>query len=507
MRFYELPPEVENKIKNPKVRPYVRLIFEKESGDFYIPDSDILECVITSYKSSEGGIINGGEIILDNSNGNYDAEYDENLMPGLGVQVWYCFGDNTATFLRFHLFVDDDGFQTEATGFLERKCKIRLVDLSSRLDNQKLQKNWTDSQTVVDCVVCDRTDTKNSLVHIIAKRAGIEASAINSASLPFHIPYVVIVNTAWKELCALARAYNAIVECGRDLSLSFIESPYDTENEYSEETCLDLNEKEITHYRFFSENENYANNVRLKYTRYVRTERQELWHYSDAPVWYDEDMNAYYPFTDDSRAIVRDNDYQAIYTAKNEEGKTRNVVWADDVTTEEEFIEDMEVAPSTGSGIPEFIKPEVIQFDTTTYHDRAVIQLSRNGNLIALYKAAIYGRAIISETNFSVFIKDDEEIARVGQIAKNVSSKYLSDDEFEGLPFYERRAQDLLRECVKKKCGWYITTFLCLVGARVGAFMNIRLDFERDYKKVCIDELTFRYKKDAAFSTELWVKN
>ena len=38
-------------------------------------------------------------------------------------------------------------------------------------------------------------------------------------------------------------------------------------------------------------------------------------------------------------------------------------------------------------------------------------------------------------------------------------------------------------------------------------FMNIRLYSERDYKKVCIDELTFRYKKDAAFSTELWVKN
>ena len=187
-------------------------------------------------------------------------------------------------------------------------------------------------------------------------------------------------------------------------------------------------------------------------------------------------------------------------TAKNEEGKTRNVVWADSLTTEQEFIDDMIVSEESE-------KLGVIQFDTTTYKDRAVIQLTRNNNLIALYKAAIYGSAIISETNFSVYVKDDEEIARYGQIAKNITSKFLSDDEIEGTPFYERRANDLLRECVNKKSGWYVTTFLCLVGARVGAFMNIRLNENKAFKKVRIDELTLRYKKDCAFSTELWLSD
>ena len=148
--------------------------------------------------------------------------------------------------------------------------------MSSRLDNAKLQRNWTDSETVVDSVVCDKTNPTESLVHIIARRGGIEANQINCGYLPFNIPYVVLNNTVWKELCALARAYDAVVECGRDMTLSFIESPYDTENEYSEETGFDLTEKEITHYRFFSRNDNYANNVRLKYTRYVRTERQVI---------------------------------------------------------------------------------------------------------------------------------------------------------------------------------------------------------------------------------------
>ena len=236
----------------------------------------------------------------------------------------------------------------------------------------------------------------------------------------------------------------------------------------------------------------------MKYTRYVQTERQELWSYSDAPVWYDEDMRPYYPFTDDSRKIISDNDYQAIYTAKNDEGKTRNVVYADQLTTEEEFIRDMEIAGSSPA-------MTTTQYDTTTYKDRAIVQLSRNENLIGLYKAAIYGRAIISETNYSIFVKDDNEIASKGQIVKNVTSKYLSDDLFDDEPFCQRRAKDLLQDCINCKGCFYLTTYLPLIHARVGAFMDIRLNAQSGFKKVRIDELTFRYKKEEAFSSEIWV--
>ena len=172
-------------------------------------------------------------------------------------------------------------------------------------------------------------------------------------------------------------------------------------------------------------------------------ERQELWSYSDAPVWYDEEMKPYYPFTDDSRKIISDNDYQAIYTAKNGEGKTRNVVYADGIDTEEDFLGAMEV---TGED-----KPVVIQYDITTYRDRAIVQLGRDGKLIGVRKATITGRAIISETNYSVFVKDDNEIATPGQIVKNITSKFLSDDLFDGEPFCQRRAKDFLSECVNCK--------------------------------------------------------
>lgn len=494
MRFYELPPEVENKIRDTDARPFVRVVLELAGGDVYLPDSDILECVITSYNTEAGGIMNCGELLLK---GIYDIEQNAEYAPGLGIQIWYCFGERENTFFRFHLFVDDNGFQSQETGFLDKTTKVRLVDLSSKLDDTKLQRNWTDAQTVVHSVVCDRTNPENSLVHIIAKRGGLNANEINCGTLRFDIPYVVVVGSAWKELCALAKAYDAVVECGKDLTLSFIESPYDRENEYSEESCFTLDEKEITHYRFFNNNDKYANNVRLKYTRYVQTERQELWSYSDAPVWYDEDMQPYYPFTDDSRKIISDNDYHAIYTAKNDEGKTRNVVYADQLDSEQDFLNAMEV---TGED-----KPVIVQYDTSTYKDRAIIQLNRGGKLIGLRKAAITGRAIISETNYSIFVKDDNEIASKGQIVRNVTSKFLSDDLFDGEPFCQRRANDLLQDCINCKGGYYLTTFIPLIHARVGAFMDIRLNAQSSYKKVRIDELTFRYKKEEAFSSEIWV--
>lgn len=497
MRFYELPPEVESKIRDTESRPFVRVVFELAGGDVYICDRDVLDCVMTSYKSEDGGIINLGELLLDNTSGEYDFERNEELVPGLGVQIWYCFGERTNTFFRFHMFVDDDGFQIQETGFSNKTCKIKLVDLSKKLDDTKLQRNWTDAQVVVHACVCGKLDPHESLVHIIAARGGITPSEINCGTLLFDVPYVVIAGSAWKELCALAKAYDAVVECGKDLTLSFIESPYDGEKEFYDESDYELTENDITHFRFFNNREKYANNVRLKYTRYVQTERQELWSYSDAPVWYDEDIQPYFPFTDDSRKIISDTDYQAIFTAKNDEGKTRNVVYADQIDNEEDFLDAIEV---TGED-----KPVVIQYDTTTYRDRAIVQLGRDGKLIGVRKASITGRAIISEPNYSVFVKDDDEIIAHGQIVKNVTSKFLSDDLYEGEPFCQRRAKDLLKESINCKGGYYLTTFLPLIHARVGGFMDIRLNAQSGFKKVRIDELTFRYKKENCFSTELWV--
>lgn len=192
MKFYEVPPEVENAIRNTDSRPFVRIVFELAGGDVYIRDSDILECVMTSYKSEDGGIVNLGELLLDNSHNDFDLENNSELAPGLGVQIWYCFGERTNTFFRFHMFVDDDGFQIQETGYSNKTCRVKLIDLSKKLDDTKLQRNWTDAQVVVHSVVCDRLHPENSLVHIIAAHGGIGANEINCGTLSFDIPYVVV---------------------------------------------------------------------------------------------------------------------------------------------------------------------------------------------------------------------------------------------------------------------------------------------------------------------------
>lgn len=79
------------------------------------------------------------------------------------------------------------------------------------------------------------------------------------------------------------------------------------------------------------------------------------------------------------------------------------------------------------------------------------------------------------------------------------------DDLFVDEPFCRRRAKDLLQECINCKGAYYLTTYLPLIHARIGAFMDIRLNAQSSFKKVRIDELTFRYKKEEVFSSELWL--
>lgn len=74
MRFYELQPAVDSAIKKTDIRPYVRICFEMENEDRFIPSTNILSCIIISYKNTDGGIINRGEIVLDNTKGRYTVD-------------------------------------------------------------------------------------------------------------------------------------------------------------------------------------------------------------------------------------------------------------------------------------------------------------------------------------------------------------------------------------------------------------------------------------------------
>ena len=119
----------------------------------------------------------------------------------------------------------------------------------------------------------------------------------------------------------------------------------------------------------------------------------------------------------------------------------------------------------------------------------------------------IYGRAIIAEQNFCCYVRNQSGINQYGTRAENVTNKYMSDTETDGIPFYEKWAGDTLGEMSRVKRGLFIKTNRALFHARAGAWIEI------DLSDICgmriergqITSLVLRYKKDAAFETAVTV--
>lgn len=105
-----------------------------------------------------------------------------------------------------------------------------------------------------------------------------------------------------------------------------------------------------------------------------------------------------------------------------------------------------------------------------------------------------------------IFSYDREEIERFGRVPLKKTGRFISDGQTDGKDFEQVLCDRWLEEHL---CGgkiYYITTFLALANARVGAYMEIRLGGGRKTVRARIDELTLCYKKNAAFETRLWLK-
>lgn len=488
MRFYDVPALMQTKIKDKNIRPYAIIYLGKK----IIPLNNIIECDVTNYQSSEGGIRTAGTLVLDNTDDEYNPSLNEDYKPNLEVKIFYGFGKDT--FHRFTLYVDSKGFQNEQTGHNEKICTIKLVDFSEYLNDEKQQAEWNTSNTLVDLKISDSENTKKSLLHNIVNSKLKDDWKIECCTLPFSIPYVKLSKTIWKELCELATAYSVRLECDKDKNISFIESKYDR-TEKSEVSDWTLTRDDITHFRRYDSYENYANDIRLKYTRFVKGQKQKLWQYSDSPYWYDSKSNLCYPFTDDTREILTNNSYEAEYTAVNSDGNPRPVVYAEDLDDEKTFLENMKIGGTE--------KLKVVKYDTKTNKQKAYIRLDRNGKNINVYEMAIYGTPILSEENFCVYTKDEEQIKKFGIRSINLTNHFLSDDDFNGKPIYKHFAETKLEELKQLKNSYFVKTNYALINARIGACLDLELNQKQKTK---IEEINFRYRRNAAFETCLWLK-
>jgi hypothetical protein len=340
-------------------------------------------------------------------------------------------------------------------------------------------------------VVCDKTMPEKSLVHGIAQRAGLSVTDIDCSTIPVTLPYVKLNRDIWSELSGMATACRCHLECAPEKPLVFAHSPYQTEPLSDDEISYTFSGNDIFYLRKLARAELYRNTVRLKTNMPVSLEKQEIWRYGDPPVLYDEFLQAHYPFKYPLVREIEAGKYEARYKIKDIEGKERNVIYADQIDTQEEAENRLEY-----DGGPFAYS----HYDVTTNHDRAIVTLHKetDGDL---YRASIHGRPIVLDINRSCFMRDVEEVNTFGTVALNVTGSYFSEYQIyrNGLPLahYEDWVIRELEERLQNRREFTVKTHRGLFNARVGA--KVQLTINNEQLTGVINAFSFRYKRDKAF--------
>ncbi len=399
----------------------------------------------------------------------------------------FSIGEGLTYFQRFRFYVDDKGVQEIRGSGRKRYVYIALRDLSAKLKKTDEARDWTAPAVFTYSVVCDKSQANKSLVHGIAQRADLGVNDIDCSTIPVTLPYVQLRRNIWAELSSLATAYRCHLECPVEKPLVFAHSPYQAEPLDENEYSYTFTGNDIFYLRKISRADYYRNTVRLKVNMPISLERREIWRYEDPPVFYDDFLQTHYPFRYPLVREIENGNYEAKYRIIDENGKERNVVYADQVDTKEEAEDRLDY---DGGGF------EYSLYDVTTHHDRALLTLQKE-NDGDLYNAAIYGRPIILDINRSCFLRDNEQVNTFGTAASNVTGSYFSEFEINDKPHYEDWVVRELAERLANKREITVKTHRALFNARVGA--KVKLEIRNEELEGIISALSLRYRKDRAF--------
>jgi hypothetical protein len=278
------------------------------------------------------------------------------------------------------------------------------------------------------------------------------------------------------------------LECAIEKPLVFAHSPYQIEALQADEDSYYFSGENIYYLRETERADKYRNTVRLKINLPVSLVKQEIWRYLDTPVLYTSSMAAYYPFRENTIREIENEGYEAHYTIRDETGKERNVIYADNIDTKEE------AEARLSSQSEQF---NYGQYDITTNHDKALVNLECEGN-DDLFSASIHGRPIVLDINRSCYGHDDNGIALYGTCSMNVTGTYFSDSEIDGKPQYEDWVARELSDRLIRKHELTIKTHRAVFHARIGATVQVNT-VTKNYTGV-VNTLTYHYKKGAAFT-------
>jgi hypothetical protein len=486
MKFYELDNALQEAITaaDKPVRVGIQIDVTGGGGFESVCEPDILEADFYGLKEAAGGTSARGEVLLDNPRGVYSYN---RAGPGTQVRVLFSLGEGLPWFERFVFYLDDNGIQDIRGPGRKRRVRLGLRDLSAKLRKTDEARDWTAPAVFTYSVVCDKTKPEKSLVHGIAKRAGLGVSDIDCSTIPVTLPYVRLRKDIWTELSELAAAYRCRLECAPEKPLVFAHSPYQTEPLEKDDYSYTFTGENIFYLRKTALAELYRNTVRLKINLPVELEKQEIWRYEEAPVLYDESLQAYYPFKAPLVREIEAGSYEGRYRIIEGGGRERAVVYADRIDTQGEAEDRLkyEGGPFSYS-----------VYDVTTHTDRAVLTLRKEAEG-DLYKAVIYGRPIVLDLNRSCFLRDDEGAAAYGTAALNITGSYFSEYEIGGRPQYEDWVMRELAERIQNKREFTVKTHRGLFNARIGA--EVRILTQKELLRGTINAFTFRYRRDEAF--------
>jgi hypothetical protein len=277
------------------------------------------------------------------------------------------------------------------------------------------------------------------------------------------------------------------LETAPEKPLVFAHSPYQTENLPENDYSYTFNGDSIFYLRKIDKAELYRNTVRLKINLPISLDKQEIWRYDDPPVFYDDFLQAHYPFKYPLVREIETGKYEAHYRINVESVKEQNVVFADEIDTQTEAENCLEYDGGVFS---------YSFYDVTTNNDRAIITMQKEADG-DLYKAAIYGRPIVLDLNRSCYMRDKDGIAVFGTVALNVSGSYFSEYEINGKPQYEDWVIRELAERIQNKREFTVKTHRGLFNARVGA--KVKINTKKEEFAGTINAFSFRYKRDEAF--------
>jgi hypothetical protein len=228
MKFYEIDNALKEAIiaADKPVRVRIQIDFTGQ-GDFEsVFEQDIAEADFYGLKEAAGGTSARGEVLLDNPQGIYAYT---NAGPGTKVKVSFSLGEGLPWFERFILYIDDNGIQDIRGPGRKRFVRLGLRDLSAKLRRTDEARDWTAPAVFTYSVICDKTQPDKSLVHGIAKRAGLGVTDIDCSTILVTLPYVRLRKDIWAELSELAKTYRCHLECAPEKPLVFAHSPYQSE--------------------------------------------------------------------------------------------------------------------------------------------------------------------------------------------------------------------------------------------------------------------------------------